>query len=168
MTMQAYSIGSWQGNEKKTSISTQPCGIMLRILNSIPMIMRRSSRHTTRCAVSALPAWIRISPHQVDETQVDDHEERTGRLFAYLQDKEIRFQSACAPVEEGNVYLPREAPWLPAFKRELQSFPRCTKNDQVDSFSQFLNWTKGNGVYRALGRDHPLSIERRERQRRRR
>lgn len=88
------------------------------------------------------------------------------------QDKEIRFQSACAPVEEGKVYLPREATWLPAFKRELQSFPRGNKDDQVDSFSQFLNWTQGHGFYRALGREHPISVERREksrlRQRRRR
>ncbi|MEQ3708992.1 MAG: phage terminase large subunit [Tateyamaria sp.] len=84
------------------------------------------------------------------------------------KDKETRFQSACAPVEEGKVFLPSDALWLPAFKRELQSFPRGRNDDQVDSFSQFLNWSKGTGVYRALGREHPLSIERRERQRRRR
>ncbi|MEP0589270.1 MAG: phage terminase large subunit [Roseobacter sp.] len=89
------------------------------------------------------------------------------RRIRPLQDKEIRFQSACAPVEEGKVHLPREAPWLPAFKRELQSFPRGTKNDQVDSFSQFLNWSKTGGVYSALGRDHPLTVEKRERSRER-
>ncbi len=88
------------------------------------------------------------------------------------KDKEIRFQSACAPIEEGKVFLPRDAPWLPAFKRELQAFPRGAKNDQVDSFSQFLNWSKGNGFYRSLSRDHPIRVERRQsnanRQRRRR
>ena len=86
-------------------------------------------------------------------------------------DKEIRFQAACAPVEEGKVFLPAEASWLPAFKRELQSFPRATKYDQVDSFSQFLNWSKGHGFFRALGRDHPINrarLEQRERQRVRR
>ncbi len=83
------------------------------------------------------------------------------------KDKETRFQSACAPVEEGKVFLPSDALWLPAFKRELQSFPRGRNDDQVDSFSQFLNWSKGTGVYRALGREHPLSIERRERNRER-
>jgi predicted phage terminase large subunit-like protein len=81
------------------------------------------------------------------------------------KDKETRFQAALAPVEEGRVLLPKEAAWMPAFKRELQSFPRGKNDDQVDSFSQFLNWTKGNSVYRALGRDHPLSIEKRERSR---
>ncbi|WP_170334910.1 phage terminase large subunit [Ruegeria arenilitoris] len=55
------------------------------------------------------------------------------------KDKETRFQSACSPVEEGKVYLPTEAPWLAAFKRELQFFPRGCNDDQVGSFSQFLN-----------------------------
>ena len=75
-------------------------------------------------------------------------------------DKEIRFAAACAPVEEGTVLLPADAPWLAGFKRELQSFPRGRNDDQVDSFSQFLNWSKGNGFYRALGRDHPINQDR--------
>jgi len=83
------------------------------------------------------------------------------------EDKEVRFNAACAPVEEGLVYLPREAPWLPAFKHELQSFPRGRHDDQVDSFSQFLNWSKGPGFYRALGRGHPINVERQNRPRRR-
>lgn len=83
------------------------------------------------------------------------------------KNKEIRFAAACAPVEEGKVFLPSEAPWLPTFKRELLGFPRSRHDDQVDSFSQFLNWTKHNGFWRALPRDHPLKIERRERNRER-
>ncbi|KUJ76735.1 hypothetical protein AVO45_09480 [Ruegeria marisrubri] len=78
------------------------------------------------------------------------------------KDKEIRFNAACAPVEEGKVLLPTEAPWLATFKRELQSFSRGRNDDQVDSFSQFLNWSKGNGFYRALGREHPVNVARRE------
>lgn len=81
------------------------------------------------------------------------------------KEKEIRFNDAGAPVEEGKVNLPADAPWLPAFKRELQSFPRGRNDDQVDSFSQFLNWSKGMGFYRALGREHPINQERRERSR---
>ena len=96
-----------------------------------------------------------------------DQDRRRYRSIKPLQDKEIRFQSALAPVKDGRVFLPKEAPWLPAFKRELQSFPRGRKNDQVDSFSQFLNWSKGTGVYGALGRDHPLTVEKRERSRER-
>ena len=47
----------------------------------------------------------------------------------------------------------------------LHRFPRGRNDDQVDSFSQFLNWSKGNGPWRALQREHPLQLERRERNR---
>lgn len=77
-------------------------------------------------------------------------------------EKGVRFQAACAPVEEGLIYLPADAAWLPAFKRELQSFPRGRNDDQVDSFSQFLNWSKGRGFFAALGRDHPINRARLE------
>jgi predicted phage terminase large subunit-like protein len=79
--------------------------------------------------------------------------------------KEIRFNAACAPVEEGKVCLPADASWLPAFKRELQSFPRGRNDDQVDSFSQFLNWSKGNGFWRSLPHDDPLRVEHRQQNR---
>lgn len=75
--------------------------------------------------------------------------------------KEIRFQSACAPIEEGKVFLPKDAAWFDAFKRELQSFPRSRNDDQVDSFSQLLNWSKGPGFLRSIGRDHPINQARR-------
>ncbi len=65
------------------------------------------------------------------------------------------------------MYLPADAPWLAAFKRELQSFPRGRNDDQVDSFAHFANWSKGVGFYRALGHDHQINIERRERRRER-
>ncbi|MFD0979940.1 phage terminase large subunit [Tropicimonas aquimaris] len=84
------------------------------------------------------------------------------------KEKEIRFNASCAPVEERKVFLPAEAPWLAGFKHELQAFPRARNDDQVDSFSQFLNWSKGNGPWRALGRHHPLVEERREKNRQKR
>lgn len=83
------------------------------------------------------------------------------------KDKEVRFNAACAPVEEGKVFLPAEAPWLPGLKRELLGFPRARHEDQVDSFSQFLNWSKCIGFWRTLPRDHPMKIARRERSRNR-
>ncbi|PPB80351.1 putative phage terminase large subunit-like protein [Albidovulum inexpectatum] len=91
---------------------------------------------------------------------------RAGRDRRFVRitpdrDKEIRFAAACAPVEEGKVCLPREAPWLAAFRRELQAFPRGRNDDQVDSFTQFLNWTKGLGFLCALPHEHPLRERRR-------
>ena len=97
----------------------------------------------------------------------DRHRRRYQAIRPTL-DKEVRFNAACAPVEAGNVLLPRAASWLAEFKRELLSFPRGRHDDQVDSFSQFLNWSNGTGFWRSLDREHPLRRERREQAMRRR
>jgi hypothetical protein len=50
-------------------------------------------------------------------------------------------------IERGLILIPREADWLPAFKRELLAFPNGKYDDQVDSMAQFLDW-----IGRRLGR----------------
>jgi predicted phage terminase large subunit-like protein len=40
------------------------------------------------------------------------------------------------------VYLPSEAPWLAEYLHELTTFPFGKYDDQVDSTSQALAWTK--------------------------
>ena len=66
--------------------------------------------------------------------------ERLGRLELYTprDDKETRFAVQTAKIERGMVLIPREADWLPAFKRELLAFPNGRYDDQVDSMTQFL------------------------------
>ena len=71
------------------------------------------------------------------------------------EDKEVRFNAATARVEEGCLVLPAEAPWLDGFRKELLGFPKSKHDDQVDSFSQFVNWAFGNGFWRLLPRDSP-------------
>ena len=80
------------------------------------------------------------------------------------RDKPVRFNAACARVEEGKVLLPRHATWLDGFRRELLGFPRALRDDQVDSFSQFLNWSSSLGFWRTLPREHELHVARREEQ----
>jgi predicted phage terminase large subunit-like protein len=46
-----------------------------------------------------------------------------------------------AKIEAGHVLLPQEAAWLDAFLLELLAFPNGRHDDQVDSVSQFLNWS---------------------------
>jgi predicted phage terminase large subunit-like protein len=43
-----------------------------------------------------------------------------------------------ARIEAGAVSLPRRAPWLDEFKRELMAFPNGRYDDQVDALSQAL------------------------------
>ena len=58
------------------------------------------------------------------------------------QEKAVRFQTTTPMIEAGQVCLPKQAPWLDAFKRELLSFPSSTHDDQVDALSQILNWIR--------------------------
>jgi predicted phage terminase large subunit-like protein len=96
----------------------------------------------------------------------DCWEARRRNLFRAItpdKDKQVRFNAACAPVEVGNLLLPRDAPWLAEFRRELLGFPRARFDDQVDSFSQFVNWSKSPEFWRKLDRNHPLRQERQQR-----
>jgi predicted phage terminase large subunit-like protein len=57
-------------------------------------------------------------------------------------DKQMRLLDASPLIEERRVYLPQDAPWLSAFRRELLGFPNSPNDDQIDSISQFLNWVR--------------------------
>jgi predicted phage terminase large subunit-like protein len=58
-------------------------------------------------------------------------------------DKVTRMSAQSAKIEAGQVYLPKQAPWLGDLQTELLQFPRGAHDDQVDSISQFLNWIEG-------------------------
>ena len=53
-------------------------------------------------------------------------------------DKVSRFICQTAVIERGDVFLPKSAPWMEDFRRELLQFPNGRHDDQVDAFSQFL------------------------------
>jgi len=91
--------------------------------------------------------------HNVDLTLVEDTElgrsvsqdlRRSGLLAPLLNpvrfSKEARFLAQSARFEAGQVYLPREASWLPAYETELLAFPTGRHDDQVDSTSQALHY----------------------------
>jgi len=56
------------------------------------------------------------------------------------QDKATRLMSVSAMIEAGRVLVPKDAPWLAEFHREVMLFPNARHDDQVDSLSQFLKW----------------------------
>lgn len=51
------------------------------------------------------------------------------------RDKIIRMDNQTAVIENGFVYLPREAPWRADYLHELTIFPKGRHDDQVDSTS---------------------------------
>src|SRR5205823_12931230 len=63
-------------------------------------------------------------------------------------DKTIRMSIQSAKFQNGQVFFPKEAPWLRALEDEIFAFPNGRHDDQVDSISQALTyksaviWTK--------------------------
>jgi predicted phage terminase large subunit-like protein len=56
-------------------------------------------------------------------------------------DKKTRLAGVSSMIE-GQLLLPKEAPWLAAFKQELLAFPSSRHDDQVDALSQLLAWVR--------------------------
>jgi predicted phage terminase large subunit-like protein len=69
-------------------------------------------------------------------------------------DKIMRLHAQTAMFENGFVLLPRHAPWLADYVKELTSFPGTRYDDQVDSTTQFLDYIRQNDdleIWRRLG-----------------
>jgi predicted phage terminase large subunit-like protein len=59
--------------------------------------------------------------------------------------KEFRFDGVTPMFEAGEVFFPESALWLPDYEKELLGFPNASKDDQVDSTSQYLAWARRRG-----------------------
>jgi predicted phage terminase large subunit-like protein len=59
-------------------------------------------------------------------------------------DKILRLYAQSAEFESGRVLLPRSAPWLEEYVREITTFPGSKYDDQVDSTTQALDHMKSN------------------------
>ncbi|PFT73134.1 terminase, partial [Bacillus thuringiensis] len=53
--------------------------------------------------------------------------------------KVARVNAVSPYIESGNVYVPRQAPWVHDFVEECASFPNGKNDDQTDAMSQALN-----------------------------
>ena len=56
------------------------------------------------------------------------------------EEKAIRMNAQTARLKAGSVLLPRKALWLDDFFREVLAFPASQYSDQIDAFSQALNY----------------------------
>jgi predicted phage terminase large subunit-like protein len=57
-------------------------------------------------------------------------------------EKVMRLFSISSTIENGFVYLPDQADWLASYIHELTTFPYGKHDDQADSTSQALDWTR--------------------------
>ncbi|MDU8912249.1 phage terminase large subunit [Aestuariicoccus sp. MJ-SS9] len=55
-------------------------------------------------------------------------------------DKATRLLAVSPQIEAGRIAVPKDAPWIADFRRELTHFPKGKHDDQVDSLTQFLGW----------------------------
>jgi predicted phage terminase large subunit-like protein len=67
---------------------------------------------------------------------------RAVRAYRPKDDKIMRMHAQTATIENGFVFLPRQASWVADYLHEMSSFPLDRHDDQVDSTSQFLDWAK--------------------------
>ena len=54
--------------------------------------------------------------------------------------KEDRIVAQSARIEEGSVFIHRNAAWIDDFRMEVISFPHGRHDDQIDALSQALHW----------------------------
>ena len=59
-----------------------------------------------------------------------------------MLDKATRLYSETAAIEAGRVHIYEKAEWLADFQREMVLFPHSKHDDQIDSVSQFLYYTR--------------------------
>ena len=60
-------------------------------------------------------------------------------------DKVSRAHGVSALFESGRVFFPRDEPWMPTFRHELELFPSSAHDDQVDSMTQALTYLRSRG-----------------------
>lgn len=78
-----------------------------------------------------------------------------GRMYNPVPrlSKEDRLAAGTAQLAAGGFLLPRDGPFVGPFKTELLGFPDYRNDDQVDAFSQFLNFIFGRDGQIDMGRD---------------
>lgn len=57
-------------------------------------------------------------------------------------DKQTRGAAMAALIEQGLLYLPNQAAWLPDFISEVLGFPNARHDDQVDAMAQAMLWSR--------------------------
>lgn len=71
-----------------------------------------------------------------------------------------RLEGVTPMIEEGDVLFPKEAKWLATYLHELLGVPGTTHDDQVDSTTQFLEWSRRRSRHAGSGVPGAMIIDR--------
>jgi len=156
-----YIVQSWDTASKPQQINDPSCGTTWGIIERedkiyyylLDVVLKRLAypdlkREAIKQATKFNPDSILIEDKASGIALIQDLEEEDEfdwELIAIepVGDKITRMSTASLVIENGYVFLPRSAPWLPAYIKELRVFPnKKIHDDQVDSTSQLLNYFK--------------------------
>ena len=145
---------SWDTANKETDFSDYSVcttwGCTAQRLYLLDVFRKRLSYPDLKRAVKA-----KAAEHQPSNILIEDRASGTQLIQDLIHegcravtcytpdnDKATRFYTGSNLIENGLVYVPTEAPWLDEYLREVALFPKGKYDDQVDSTSQMLSWTK--------------------------
>lgn len=158
LTQYDFIIGSWDCAflKKKTSswvVGTvwgvkNPTSLDARVFDLLDVQREHLSYTETRAAIrrQALD-WPELDIIIVENKAngpaiVDDLRTQVPNLVEFdptpYGEKEQRLRAVASIFEAGRVRVPKEAPWLDAYIKELTYFPKIDNDDQVDSTTQTL------------------------------
>jgi predicted phage terminase large subunit-like protein len=145
-------IQSWDTANRETELSDYSVcltvGIKRPTITVLHVLRKRLNYPDLKRAVRAQAELHRATVVLIEDkasgTQLIQELVHDGCFFvqavAPTGDKVMRLHAQTAPIENGFVFLPKEAPWLAEYVHELTTFPRGTHDDQVDATSQALAW----------------------------
>lgn len=125
-------------------------------------ILDKQTEHLGYTATKAAIRSLRARYPQISHTLIEDAAngpaviEELSREFAGViavkpeGGKTARAQASTADVEAGNVYLPEDAEWTLGWITVFAKFPLVKHDDDVDAFTQALNWMRRRSIPRVL------------------
>jgi predicted phage terminase large subunit-like protein len=147
-------VQSWDTANKPSELSAYSVcttwGVRRRDIYLLHVLRRRMAypelKRRVREQAEAFAAEVVLIEDKASGTRLIQELVAEGMYFIkrYVPegDKIMRLHSQTATIENGFVYLPREAPWLSEYLHELTTFPNARHDDQADSTSQALAWIK--------------------------
>jgi predicted phage terminase large subunit-like protein len=154
---------SWDTANKSTELSDYSVcttwGLLKQYLYLLHVLRKRFDYPDLRRAVKQQAATYQAKNILIEDkasgTQLIQDLQADGvhgtTRYEPKMDKVMRMHSASSTVENGFVYIPTQAEWLSQYLHEMAIFPNGKYDDQVDSTSQALDWSKtGRPVYGVL------------------
>jgi predicted phage terminase large subunit-like protein len=147
-------VQSWDTANKPTELSDYSVcttwGVKEKHFYLLNVMRKRmdypSLKRAVREQCQAFDANVILIEDKASGTQLIQElvEEGMHAVTRYVPDceKTMRLHAQTGAIENGFVHLPREAHWLAEYLHELTTFPTAKYDDQVDSTSQFLAWSK--------------------------